>query len=124
MRSDNLKMHMKQHDNVEAKTNEEIVRELEGKIDESITPRGDAEEMHELKYEYYNPDPIIFKKYICSFCDFRTNKKYNLDTHMKKKHQSHLNQHEVKLEKEQEVELNATKCHHLQRNCLRKALRS
>ena len=48
---------------------------------------------------------------------FRTHKKYNLDTHMKKKNQSHLNQHEVKLEKEknenivneQEVELNVAK---------------
>ena len=62
MRSDNLKMHMKQHDNVEATTNEEIVRELEGKINESSTPIGDAEEKHELKDKSYNPNN--FKKHM------------------------------------------------------------
>ena len=29
---------------------------------------------------------ILEKKHICSFCDFKTHKKYNLDLHMKNKH--------------------------------------
>ena len=27
-----------------------------------------------------------FKRYVCSFCGFRTHKKYNLDVHKKNKH--------------------------------------
>ena len=34
-----------------------------------------------------NPNvKILEKKHICSFCDFKTHKKYNLDLHVKNKH--------------------------------------
>ena len=34
---------------------------------------------------------ILEKKHICSFCDFKTHKKYNLDLHMKNKHGNNKN---------------------------------
>ena len=34
-----------------------------------------------------NPNiKIVEKNHICSFCDFRTHRKYNLDNHVKNKH--------------------------------------